>query len=173
MLTGKGQFITGFVLGSLLCGSAAVFAVGELYTPKSGGNWIRDALVYAPDTADQINVLADIQPGAAVLMQEVGLRLNALNSAGKKQNWEFAAYEAHEIGKALEKLKVTRPALATTLTSFITNSVAPVEAAATAADKATFQTTFGALVDACTSCHVDYDMGFLVVKPGKSAFPIQ
>ena len=115
----KGRFITGFVLGALLCGTAVVFSAIGNYTPKPDGDWIRDVTKYVPGTDDQINVLADIQPGGGVLMMEVGLRVNALYFAGKKKNWDLAAYEMHELTEALEKLEITRPAMAGFLGSFL------------------------------------------------------
>lgn len=173
MRNGKGGFIKGFVVATLLCGAGVVFAVGEIYTPTS--TWIQDPLKYAPGSNDQINVLADLQPGKADIMFDVGMRLNVLNAAGKKQNWQLAAFEAHEIEKTLDKLMITRPALAADLQNFITTSLDPVYAAATAVtpDKAVFKAALGTMVEACTSCHVLYGEDYLVVKLGKSALPLE
>ncbi len=173
MLKGKTNFVVGFALGALLCGSAAVYAVGALYTPSPDGDWLRDAAVYAPGTTDQMNVLADIQPGATTLMLEVGLRFNALAAAGKKKSWGSAEHQVDEIEATFEKLAITRPEYADALHSYLTASLTPVRDAITAQDKAMFQSALGSAVSACTSCHVNIGAPFLVVKLGKSAIPIE
>lgn len=168
-------FISGFVVATVLVGAVAAWSVGELYTPNPEGDWIRDPLVYAPGTADQINVLGDLQPGAAEAMFNVGLRLNTLAAAGKKQNWEIAAFQSEEIEEAFDRLMVTRPAMAAELEAFITGALDPVIAAVTAPtpNKADYTAAFDTMVAACNTCHVNNGMGFLVVKPGKSAEPLQ
>lgn len=173
MQSGTAGFVKGFVVATLLGSAGVVLAVGEIYTPTS--TWIQDAGKYAPGSNDQINVLADLQPGKADLMFDVGLRANVLNTAGKKQNWALAAFEAHEIEKTLEKLMITRPALATDLEDFILNDLDPVHAAATAVtpDKAVFKAALDTMVAACNSCHVAYGESHLTVKLGKSALPLQ
>ncbi len=170
----KGRFITGFVLGALLCGTAVTFAVIGNYTPKPDGDWIRDVNNYVPGTDDQINVLADIQPGGGVLMMEAGLRINALYFAGKKKNWDLAAYEMHELEEALEKLEITRPAMASYLGTFLAGpEVAAVDAAILAQDKSAFKTAIRDLTTACEGCHVTFGKPFLVIKLGKSALPLK
>ncbi len=168
MLNGKRHFIGGFVLGALVCGSVAVYA--GVYVPTTA--WISNALLYS-DTTDQINVLADIQPGTAVLMQEVGLRFNSLDAAGKKQNWDFATYQVEEMTAAMEKLGVTRPSRKAALDAFIAASLPAVTSAIAAQDKAAFKTAMTTLATDCTTCHVNSGKGFLPVKAGKSAMPIK
>jgi hypothetical protein len=166
-------FLKGFVVATLLCSAGVVFAVGEIYTPSQ--TWIQDAAKYAPGSNDQINVLGDLAPGKAAYMFDAGLRLNVANTAGKKKNWALAAHELHEIEGDFEHLMITRPALATDLQAFLTTSLAPVYAAATAPtpDKAAFKAALDTMVEACTSCHVTYGEGHLVVKLGKSALPLE
>ena len=166
-------FINGFVVATVFVGAVAAYSVGELYVPNPEGDWIRDATKYAPGTADQINVLGDLAPGAAEVMFNVGQRLNTLAKAGKKQNWEIAAFEAEEIEEAFDRLMITRPELAISLEAFLTNSLEPVITAITAADKKAFATAKDAMVTACTACHENYGVGFLVVKPGKSDSPLE
>lgn len=170
MFAGRHRFTAGFVLGSLLCGSVAVYA--GIYVPQSSGNWIRDTNNYS-DATDQINVLGDIQPGAAVLMQEIGLRFNSLDAAGKKQNWGFADYQLDEMTKALTKLGVTRPTRKAALDAFIAASLPAVASAVAAQDKAAFKDAMTTLAADCTTCHVNSGKGFLPVKAGKSAMPIK
>lgn len=173
MTSQKRGFINGFVVATVLVGAVTAWSVGELYTPKSSGNWIRDSLVYAPGTADQINVLADIQPGKADTMFDAGMRLNTLAAAGKKQNWDVAGYQAEELQATLERLMVTRPAMTADLTDFLTVNMVPLNAAIAAKDKVMFAGALGTLVAACNTCHVTYGKDFLVVKPGKSTEPLQ
>lgn len=166
-------FARGFVLASLLGSAGLVFAVGEIYAPST--TWIQDAGKYAPGSDDAIHVLADLQPGKADLMFDVGLRLNVLNTAGKKQNWALAAHEVHEIEETLDKLMVTRPALEGDLEAFILASLDPVYDAATAPtpDKAAFKAAMAGLVTGCNNCHTLYGETHLVVKLGKSALPLE
>lgn len=166
-------FAMGFVAASLLVGAGAVLAVGEIYTPAT--NWIQNALKYAPGSNDQVNVLADLQQGAAEVMFDVGLRLNVLNSAGKKQNWDLVTHEAEEIEESFDRLMITRPDLSTDLENFITSRIDPLVAVASAPapDKAAFKTALGTLVASCTGCHQLYGEDAFVVKLGKSALPLQ
>jgi len=168
MLNGKRHFIGGFILGALVCGSVAVYA--GVYVPKT--TWISNALLYS-DTTDQISVLADIQPSTAVVMQEVGLRFNSLDAAGKKQNWDFATYQVEEMTAALEKLSVTRPSRKAAIDAFIAASLPAVTSAITAQDKAAFKSVMTQLANDCTACHTGSGKTFLPVKAGKSAMPIK
>jgi hypothetical protein len=174
VMTGERRgFISGFVVATVLVGAVAAYSVGELYTPNPEANWIRDPTKYAPGTADQINVLGDLQPGAAEVMFIVGQRLNTLAMAGKKQNWDVADFEATEIEEAFNRLMLTRPGMATDLEGFVTASLGPVMTAIGNQDKAAFAAARDAMVSACTACHQTYNVGFMVVKPGKSGSPIK
>lgn len=166
-------FAMGFIAASLLVGAGVVLAVGEIYTPTS--NWIADITKYAPGSNDQVNVLADLQQGASEVMFDVGLRLNVLNSAGKKQNWDLVAHEADEIEESFDRLMITRPDLSTDLENFITTRIDPLVAVATAPtpDKAAFKLALGNLVSSCTGCHQLYGEDAFVVKLGKSALPLE
>jgi hypothetical protein len=169
MLKGKSGFLTGFVSAAVLS-SAVVWAAGEIYTPTR--TWIQDALKYNPASADQINVLADIAPGTAVQMLEIGQRLNALNGAAKKQNWAHAEYQLDEMVAAFETLQITRPSREAAILAFLPSTTA-VYAAITAEDKAAFKTALESMTAACNQCHVNSGKGFLVVKIGKSSAPIE
>lgn len=169
----RSGFVQGFVVAALLASAGVVLALGELYTPST--TWIQDAMKYAPGTSDQVNVLADLQPGKAEIMFDVGLRMNALNSAGKKQNWGLAEHQIGEIEEAFDRLMVTRPELTTDLEAFLTTSLAPVYAAVTAPtpDKAVFKTALADMVTACNTCHTTYGEDFLTIKLGKTALPLE
>lgn len=173
MIQGRKGFVVGFVTASLLSGAVAVYSAGEIYTPKSSGNWIRDAGVYNPTSADQVNVLGDIAPGTAVQMLEIGQRLNAMNGAAKKKNWAHAAYQLEEMEAAFEKLQVTRPSRAVAIQAFLDANVPGLSAAITAGDKALYTSALETLTSACTQCHSDSGFNYLVVKVGKSSAPIE
>ena len=172
MASEKRGFISGFVVATVLVGAVAAFSVGELYTPNPEGDWIRDPSKYAPGTADQVNVLGDLQPGAAEIMFTVGQRLNTLARAGKKQNWALADFEAEEIEEAFDRLMITRPGMATDLETFLTGKLEPVITAIGSQDKAAFASARDTMVAACTTCHQTYGVGFLVVKPAKPDSPL-
>lgn len=123
---------------TVLLGAVGAYAVGELYTPNPEGDWIRDPSVYAPGSADQVNVLGDLQPGAAEQKFTVGHRVNTLAMAGKKSNRDIADFEADEIEEAFDRLRITRPAMATDLEALLTTSMVPVQTAIANSDKAAF-----------------------------------
>ncbi len=171
--SGRLGFFGGFMTATILLGAAVAFAAIGIYTPDPHGDWIRDISVYQPGTDDQINVLADIQPGAAVQMLEAGLRFNVLNQAGKKQNWDLAAHESAEIGAAFGTLEITRPALQASLQTFVGTDLAAVDAAIATQNKSTFKAAMKDLATACNSCHVSFGKPFFVIKSGKSALPLK
>ena len=87
-------------------GATLVFS----YTTNPDGDWIRNATEY-PTVTDQINVLGDIAPGA-VIMQEVGLRLNALYAAGKEAELGLRdVSKRDELEEALDRLRDHAPGL--------------------------------------------------------------
>jgi hypothetical protein len=170
MLHGKKGFVVGFISATLIS-AVVVYAAGEIYTPSR--SWIADPALYNLDSHDGVRVLADIAPGTAVQMLEVGVRLNSMNGAVKKKNWDHATYQLEEMQSALEKVSVTRPNRALQIQEFLDTQIAPVAAAITAQDKAAFQSALAGMVTACTQCHVETNHGYLVVKVGKSAAPIE
>jgi len=172
MATGTRGFVAGFALATVLCGSALVFSAMRSYTPQPDGDWIRDTTQY-PTSTDQINVLGDIAPGGGVVMQEIGVRLNALQAAGKKQNWGFATYESEEMEEAFDRLALTRPELASMIGTFITTKLDAVNARIAVHDKPGFLAAMTDMANGCTSCHQAWGNDFLVVKIGKSILPIQ
>lgn len=170
MLHGKKGFVVGFISATLLS-AVVVYAAGEIYTPVR--TWIADPALYNLDSHDGVRVLADIAPGTAVQMLEVGTRLNAMNGAVKRKNWDHATYQLEEMAAALETLQVTRPSRAVAIQAFLDTQIAPVATAITAQDKAAFGAALATMTAACTQCHADSGKSFLVVKVGKSSAPIE
>lgn len=123
MLQGKKGYVFGFLSATLLS-TVVVYAAGEIYTPSR--TWIADPMLYNLDSHDGVRVLADIAPGTAVQMLEVGTRLNAMNGAVKKKNWDHASYQLDEMVSALETLKVTRPNRVLQIDAFLAAQLVPM-----------------------------------------------
>lgn len=67
---------------------------------------------------DKIKILADIQPGLGIIMQEIGRRFTAIFYAARGGNWDLANYELKELREAQEVAEITRPKRKDALISF-------------------------------------------------------
>jgi len=65
-----------------------------------------------------IDQLAEIQPGMAATMKEVGERYTRTYYAAKGGNWKLAAYELTQVRSAFKVAKLTRPKFAEDLAAF-------------------------------------------------------
>jgi hypothetical protein len=74
-------------------------------------------------TLDQ---LAEIQPGMASIMKDVGDRYTRTYYAAKGGNWKLAAYELNMVRFAFKTAKVTRPKFAEDLAAFDSEYLQPV-----------------------------------------------
>ncbi|MDE1852362.1 MAG: hypothetical protein KGI38_01310 [Thaumarchaeota archaeon] len=74
-------------------------------------------------TIDQI---AEIQPGMAAIMKEVGDRFTQTYYAAKGGNWKLAAYHLNQLRSAFRTAKMTRPKFADDLTAFDKDYLLPI-----------------------------------------------
>jgi hypothetical protein len=95
--------------------------------------------------------LSDIAPGLGVLMWQIGHRNWVMYYAANGGNWDLAAYQAKEMGEAIEVGATTRPKRKAGLDKFETESLAPLNAAITARDLGAFNSAWDAEVRAATS----------------------
>lgn len=65
-----------------------------------------------------IDQLAEIQPGMAAIMKEVGERYTQTYYAARGGNWKLAAYHLNQVRGAFRLGKTTRPKFAEDLTTF-------------------------------------------------------
>ena len=70
--------------------------------------------------------LAEIQPGMAAMMKEVGDRYTLTYYAAKGGNWKLAAHHLNQLRAAFRTAKVTRPKFAEDLTAFDKEYLQPI-----------------------------------------------
>lgn len=73
-----------------------------------------------------IDQLAEIQPGMAAIMKEVGDRYTNAYYAAKGGNWKMAAHQLNQVRTAFRNAKVTRPKYAEDLTAFDKEYLQPI-----------------------------------------------
>ncbi len=73
-----------------------------------------------------IDQLAEIQPGLATIMKEVGERYTETYYAAKGGNWKLAAHHLNQVRAAFRTGKVTRPKFADDLTVFDKDHLQPI-----------------------------------------------
>ena len=100
---------------------------------------IRAKTKHGEITLDQ---LAEIQPGMAVIMQEVAHRYYYTYYAAKGGNWKLAAHELKYLRAALGIAKVTRPKFTEDLTAFESEYLLPILKAIQKQDWGEFETAY-------------------------------
>ncbi len=90
-------------------------------------------------TLDQ---LAQIQPGMAAIMKEVGERYTSTYYAAKGGNWKLAAYHLNMVRSAFKTANVTRPKFKEDLAAFDSEYLLPIFKAIQAQDWAEFEKAF-------------------------------
>ena len=73
-----------------------------------------------------IDQLAEIQPGMAPLMKEVGDRFTHTYYSAKGGNWKLAAHHLNQLRAAFRTAKVTRPKYAEDLDAFDKEYLLPI-----------------------------------------------
>lgn len=96
-----------------------------------------------PHAEMTIDQLAEIQPGMAAIMKEVGDRYTRTFYAAKGGNWKLAAYELNMVRTSFKTAKVTRPKFAEDLTAFDAEYLQPIFKAIHEKDWRAFVDAFG------------------------------
>ena len=121
----------------------------------------------------------DYVPELADLMGATQLRHLKLAYAGKVKNWDLAAYEVTEIKKTFDSAARLYPTfkevpLAKLISEVSAPALADISAAVCAQNSTSFSRSFGALTDACNSCHRVANVGFIAIRvPVSSPFSNQ
>ncbi|MBI3859613.1 MAG: hypothetical protein HY296_05165 [Thaumarchaeota archaeon] len=89
-----------------------------------------------------IDQLAEIQPGMAKIMKEVGERFADTYFAAKGRNWKLAAYHLNQVRTAFKVAKVTRPKFTEDLNAFDSEYLLPIFKAIQATDWSAFEDAF-------------------------------
>ena len=90
-----------------------------------------------------IDQLAEIQPGMAKIMKDVGERFADTFFAAKGGNWKLAAYQLNQVRGAFKTAKVTRPKFTEDLNAFDSEYLMPVFKAIQSKDWVSFEAAFG------------------------------
>ncbi|MFM8534163.1 MAG: hypothetical protein ACKOEC_11385 [Acidimicrobiia bacterium] len=98
--------------------------------------------------------------------------------AGQARNWEYLAYEVHELEETFEAIERHVPryrnVAMSDLMKMIEDPLKAVEGAIKARDGAAFDAAYTRLTDGCNACHVATAHRMIViVAPRSSSFPNQ
>jgi len=105
---------------------------------------------HGPLSLDQ---LAELQPGLADLMPQVGDRYWIAYYAAQGGNWALAAYQLRHLVQLLRRGALTRPKHAANLTTYEQASIGPLLAAAKARDFPSFERAYRQATEEANRLH--------------------
>ncbi len=85
-----------------------------------------DVRAKTPHGEMTIDQLAEIQPGMAAIMKEVGERYTQTYYAARGGNWKLAAHHLNQLRAQFRTAKVTRPKFADDLTAYDKEHLQPI-----------------------------------------------
>jgi hypothetical protein len=134
---------------------AIILAAGLITTARSQSSPPASATGYLPSVSDLM--IATIQP-----------RHERLWQAQHRHDWEFAAYELHNLHGAFERLGHTHPTVENTslpdmIASVTDQPFSELKSAVEAKDDTAFAKAYADLTDACNSCHQALNHGAVVI----------
>ncbi len=106
--------------------------------------------------------LAEVQPGLAAVMLEIGGRFWRCYHAARAENRRLARFQLSEGTKLLRKAAILRPKYADDIATFIAEDLATLRDAIEAADWAGFEVAFAAMTASVNSLHEVWNHGYLV-----------
>ncbi|HZY94475.1 MAG TPA: hypothetical protein VFE98_06400 [Candidatus Bathyarchaeia archaeon] len=109
-------------------------------------------------TLDQ---LAEVQPGMARLMKEVGERYGILYFAAKGGNWKLALHELKQIVSLLKVAGTLRPKYSHDIARFVDDELNPIGQAIEGKDWGAFRDVFQKGIDSSNTLHEKYGYGFI------------
>lgn len=109
-------------------------------------------------TLDQ---LAEVQPGMARLMKEIGERYHILYYAAKGGNWLLAAHELSQVMNLQRTGAILRPRFAEDLNNFIKQYLNPVMDTIRAKDWAKFEEAYRKGMEGSNHFHEKYGYGYI------------
>jgi len=147
--------------------AGSLFAFAMLPTPSyAAPHWLKGS------TQEEIQKLADIQPGLGTVMIEYSRRFGAAYYAAKGGNWGMAQYQIKEMPEIQEVGEMTRPQFATMLKSFESSYLDKLMAAAKAKDWNAFKAVADKTPAACNGCHAANGYDFIKYElPASSPSP--
>ncbi len=111
--------------------------------------------------------LAEVQPGLARLMKEIGDRFHVLYYAAKGGNWKLAEHEQKVTISILKTGSILRPKYNEDITSFIQSHLHPLAESIKAKDWKRFEHSYKNAVDETNKLHEKYGYGFIHYKLSK------
>ncbi len=109
-------------------------------------------------TLDQ---LAEVQPGMARLMKEIGERYHILYFAAKGGNWKLAQHELKQIISLMKAGVTLRPKYSHDITSFIQTNLNPITDSIEAREWKAFESAYKKGIDESNKLHEKYGYGFI------------
>ena len=108
--------------------------------------------------------LAEVQPGLARLMKEIGDRFHVLYHAAKEGNWKLAEHEQKVTISILKVGTTLRPKYHQDITSFIESRLHPLGECIKAKDWKRFEHAYTNAIDETNKLHEKYGYGFIRYK---------
>jgi hypothetical protein len=112
--------------------------------------------------------LAEVQPGLARLMKEIGDRFHVLYYAAKGGNWKLAEHEQKVTISILKTGATLRPKYNEDITSFIQSHLHPLAESIKAKDWKRFEQSYKNAVNETNKLHEKYGYGFIHYKLSKN-----
>ena len=112
--------------------------------------------------------LAEVQPGLARLMKEIGDRFHVLYYAAKSGNWKLAEHEQKVTISILKTGATLRPKYHQDITSFIQSHLHPLAESIKARDWDTFKRCYKNAVEEANKLHEKYGYEFIHYKLSKN-----
>lgn len=101
----------------------------------------------------RVKTLEALSPGLGEFMLGFQMHFAKAYFAAEDGNWDLAKFELGELKEAADGAEASRPEDAAAIQGFVSGSLAPVQAAVKAKDKAAFETAYRNAVAACNACH--------------------
>lgn len=105
--------------------------------------------------------LAEVQPGMARLMKEIGERYHILYYAAKGGNWLLAQHELNQVIALLRAGSMLRPKYAKDITDFTREYFQPVTEAITSREWKKFEDAYNKGIDGSNVYHDKYGYGYI------------
>lgn len=112
--------------------------------------------------------IAEVQPGVARLMKEIGERFSILYHAAKAGSWKLAQHELNVVVSMFKTGSTLRPKYAKDFASFTESSLGPIGQSIKSKDWNLFEDAFTRAVEETNRFHEKYEYGFIRYTVSKS-----
>lgn len=105
--------------------------------------------------------LAEVQPGVARLMKEIGERFSILYHAAKAGSWRLAQHELNVVTSMFKTGSTLRPKYSKDFANFTESNLNPIGESIKSRDWNRFKMAFTKAVDETNKFHEKYEYGFI------------